>query len=99
MAGRLREVTREFARGEVPLAALRDAARAERIDLTLADALIKLIREWEHSPHVNQVWARNELRDRAEALLPSIPAPSSKPKDYTSAMYEAGLRGNLRRER
>ena len=93
---RLREVTREFARGEAPLETLRRAALREPIDRPLADGLLQLIAEWENGAWPNSRWARSELRDRAERLVPAAPEPRKRTEDATATMYGAGLRGHLR---
>ena len=97
MARKLRDVTRDFARGEVPLETLRSAARAERLDRYLADRLLQLISEWENSDWANSAWSRDELRDRADRLVPAAapPTPASG-KDNAASMYAAGLRGQRR---
>jgi hypothetical protein len=100
MASTLRTTTRKFVHGELPLEALREAARREFTNRRMADEILKLISEWENGTSPDSAWARSALRDRVEDLLPSIPEPSKK-RDGASAaaaMYEAGLRGNLRRE-
>lgn len=100
MPSSLRETTRKFVHGEVPLEALRQVARREFLNRHMADEILKLISDWENSTYRNSAWARSALRDRVEDLLPSIPEPSKK-RDGASAaaaMYESGLRGNLRRE-
>jgi hypothetical protein len=88
MPPNLRDVTRAFARGEATLATLRGAARAERMDRHLADAILKLIADWETGARTDSARSRNELRDRAKRLVPSAPAVASRP-DATTAMYEA----------
>ncbi|MGH2919995.1 MAG: hypothetical protein ACRDLS_15545, partial [Solirubrobacteraceae bacterium] len=94
----LRDVTREFARGEAPLEALRGAARAERGDRRLADEILKLITEWESSAWSASAWSRNELRARAKSLVPPAPPASTSRQDPATSMYEAGLRGQRRRD-
>ncbi len=93
----LRNVTREFARGETPLEALRQAARAERSDRRLADEILKLITEWEDSAW-DSALSRNELRARAKQLVPPPPPEPTSRQDATASMYEAGLRGQRRRD-
>jgi len=100
MPSNLRAVTRSFVHGEIPLEALRDAARTEFTNRPMADQILKLISEWEHSKWRDAAWSRNELRARVEDLIPAIPDPSKEKKTgaaAAAAMYDAGLRGNLRR--
>lgn len=75
---------------------MRVAAQREPIDRTVADALLKLITDWERDGRSNSPYARNELRERAGLLVPAAPDPSSRPKDYTKNMYDTGLRGQRR---
>lgn len=86
----MRDVTRAFGIGEATLEDLREAAMAERVDRQLADAVLRLIAEWETS-----AWTRNEFRTRARDLLPATPPPSRRPEG--ESLYEAGLRGQRRR--
>ena len=99
MPENLRNVTREFAHGEATLGTWRAAARTERGDRRLADEILRLITEWENTTWPDIARARNELRSRAERLVPAAPPepPESKrSKDPTTAMYEAGIRGHHR---
>ena len=98
---RLREVTLDFARGEAPLESLREAARVEKFDIHLADALLQAIADWEASAWPNSHWARNELRDRAKKLVPPAPDPSKRKKtgkEHAANMYATGLRGYWRQD-
>ncbi|MGH2919343.1 MAG: hypothetical protein ACRDLS_12220 [Solirubrobacteraceae bacterium] len=98
MPSNLADVTRDFGRGEAPLEALRRAAHAERSDGRLADEILRLIAEWESGAWTASSWSRNELRARAKQLVPAAePAPPAR-QDPTTAMYEAGLRGQRRRD-
>lgn len=95
----LRDVTREFGRGETALETLRAAARAEGVDRRLADDILRLIGEWEKGPSTGSAWSRNELRARAKQLIPpDAPAATEPPrrKDPTETMYAAGVRGQRR---
>lgn len=94
----LRDITRDFARGEAPLEALRAAARAEPVDRRLADEILALISEWERSAWVASAWSRNELRARAKQLVPPAPPAEPSRQDAAASMYEAGLRGQRRRD-
>ena len=99
MARKLRDVTRDFARGEVALETLRGAARKERLDLRLADELLRLISDWERNAPVTSAWSRNELRERAEQLLPTVAPPRTPSgQDNAASMYAAGLRGQRRQD-
>jgi hypothetical protein len=103
MAPKLRDVTREFARGDATLQTLREAARAERANRGLADRILQMIAEWERSATTNSARAKSELRARAELLVPTDPddepdAPADRGDwrggmDATTFMYESGLRG------
>jgi len=94
MPSSLRELTREFARGEAPLETLRGAARAERTDRHLADRILALISEWERGGRTDSHWSRNELRDRAKKLVPDIPVKTvASRRDPTEIMYNAGIKG------
>jgi hypothetical protein len=98
---KLREVTRAFAHGEAPLEVLRQTARREILDRRLADGILALITEWENSSWKDAAWARNALRARVEDLVPTVPPPATSGNtgaSATAAMYDAGLRGHLRRE-
>jgi hypothetical protein len=100
MAANLRDVTRDFARGQVALETWRAAARAERADRQLADAVLMLINEWESKAMAQSVRARNELRARAKQLLPPepvTPPASTYRRDPSESIYAAGLRGQKRR--
>jgi len=90
---RLSDVTRDFARGDTSLEALRAAARAERMHRHLADEILRLITEWENSGD-NSTSSRNELRARAKRLVPPDPPPRKEPAE---SFYEPGLRGQKRR--
>lgn len=98
----LRELTRQFGRGETTLEALRVAARAENRDRALADQLLQLIREWEISPLRASERARNDLREAAENLVPPPPPPlapvANSRRDPSESIYAAGLRGQRRRD-
>ena len=102
MPSDLRELTRQFGRGETTLEALRMAARAENRDRGLADQLLQLIREWEISPLRASERAKNDLREAAENLVPPPPPPlapsSSARRDPSESIYAAGLRGQKRRD-
>jgi hypothetical protein len=93
MGSRLRKVARAFSHGEVALEELRVAAQREMLDGHLAEEILKAIAAWEAGPWPNSVWARNELRDRVEALTPKVEISRPKPADATAAMYAAGIRG------
>ena len=86
----LRDVTRAFGIGEATLDTWREAAHAERTDRQLAEAVLRLIAEWE-----NSAWSRNEFRTRARQLIPPLPPPPRRPND--TSIYDAGLRGQRRR--
>ncbi len=99
MPPNLRNVTRDFVLGVATLGTWREAARAEPVDRRLADEILKTISTWEATTWPDLARARNELRTRAEQLVPAAPleSPESKRKvDPTTAMYEAGLRGQRR---
>lgn len=99
MVANLRNVTRDFARGQTTLETLRRAARTEPVDRRLADRLLALITDWENGPWTASTRARNELRARARLLLPPDPPdppPAARSKDATTSMYEAGFRGQRR---
>jgi hypothetical protein len=96
MPPNLRDVTREFARGQAPLETLRRAAREEPIDRQLADGILKLIADWERTRSPASAWSRNDLRARAKELVPPDPPASSSRRNPTESMYEAGLRGQRR---
>ncbi len=99
MASNLRNVTRDFVLGVATLGTWREAARGESVDRRLADEILKAISDWEATTWPDLARARNELRTRAERLVPAGPPepPESKRKqDPATAMYEAGLRGQRR---
>lgn len=103
MAPKLRDVAREFARGDATLETLRAAASTERANRGLADRILQMIAEFERSGATNSARARSELRARAEQLVPTDPddepdAPADRGDwrgglDATTFMYESGLRG------
>ncbi len=99
MAQNLRALTREFSLGVVTFGAWREAARVERVDRRLADEILRVIREWESTSWPDVARARNELRLRADKIVPPAPLDAPAPKrkvDPATAMYEAGLRGQRR---
>ncbi|HEV2060949.1 MAG TPA: hypothetical protein VGR11_16485 [Solirubrobacteraceae bacterium] len=100
MPPNLRDVTRDFGRGEATLESLRAAARAEHRDRQLANEILTLIGEWENSPQKDSVRSRDDLRARAKKLVP--PAPPDPPASTSrrppgESIYDAGLRGQRRR--
>lgn len=102
MAPDLRDVTREFARGEATLETLRAAARSERSDRQLAEAVLQLIARCESAARTDsaRARARDDLRDRAKQLVPAAPAApagSTNRRPPGESIYEAGLRGQRRR--
>ena len=97
MGGHLRDATRAFYRGEITLDMLRAAAHAERMDRQLADGILRLISEFERNPWAATDRVRNELRDRAKAMIPPDPPPSSGRREPGESLYAAGLRGQRRR--
>jgi len=100
MAADLKDVTRDFGRGQTTLENLREAARAESRDRQLAGALLQLIAEWESTAVTVSVRSRSELRARIRQLVPpeppASPASSGRP-DPAESIYAAGLRGQRRR--
>jgi len=96
MPSKLREIARDFGLGDAPLEAVRQAALKEPIDRVVADALLKVIADWERGGRQNSPYARNELRERVQQIVPAAPEPSSRQKDYTKNMYDTGLRGQRR---
>jgi hypothetical protein len=100
MPADLRDVTREFGRGQTTLENLREAARAEPRDRQLAGALLQLIAEWESTAVTVSVRSRSELRARIRQLVPPDPPASpeaSARRDPAESIYAAGLRGQRRR--
>jgi hypothetical protein len=97
MRRRLREVAREFALGEAPLETLRLAARDERLNIGLAEELLRLIADWENSPWSTSASSRDELRERVRVLVPA--QEKTDTVNYTAAMYGAGIRGQRRKTR
>lgn len=103
MPADLRDVTRDFGRGDATLETLRAAAHAERIDRRLADAILRLIADWERKPGRETALTRNLLRARVEDLVPPAPPPPPPPsaaehrRPPGESIYEAGLRGQRRR--
>lgn len=97
MPPNLRDVTREFGRGEATLETLRQAARAERLDRPVADQILRLITDWENSPGSETDRAKNELRARVKQLVPPEPPPSASRREPGESIYAAGLRGQRRR--
>ena len=57
-----------------------------------------MISDWENTSWPDIARARNALRERAERLVPPAPhdEPERRKQDPTTAMYEAGLRGQRR---
>ena len=99
MASNLRALTREFSLGAVTFGTWREAARMEAVDRRLADDILRLISEWENTEWPDIARAREALRARVDQLVPpaALDAPEPKRKvDPTTAMYEAGLRGQRR---
>jgi hypothetical protein len=99
MQYKLRETARAFALGEVPLEVVRDTARAERLDIQVAESLLRVIADWERGGRVNSPYARNELRERVGQVVPAVKEETEKKKSgsyYTANMYETGLRGQRR---
>lgn len=99
MRPNLRNVTRDFVLGVVTLGTWREAARSEPANRNLADEILRVISEWENTTWPDIARARNELRERAERLVPAaaLDEPATRRKqDPTTAMYEAGLRGQRR---
>lgn len=94
----LKNVTREFVLGVATLGTWREAARAEPVDRRLADEILRVISDWENTSWPDIARARNELRERAERLVPPAPPdePERRKQDPATAMYEAGLRGQRR---
>src|SRR5687767_13313607 len=100
MPPNLRDVARDFGRGEATLESLRGAARAERGDRQLADGILRLIAGWENSPQRHSVRSREDLRAEVKQLVPpEPPAPSASTsrRPPGESIYEAGLRGQRRR--
>lgn len=96
----LRDVTRDFGRGQTTLESWRGAARAERDDRQLAAEVLKLIADWENSAWRDSVRSREDLRARAKQLVPAAPAAppaSASRRGPKSSIYDAGLRGQRRR--
>ena len=99
MQYKLRETARAFALGEVPLEAVRQTALAERFDRQVAEALLRIIADWESRGRVNSPYARNELRERVGQVVPAVKEESEKKKtgsEYAANMYATGLRGQRR---
>jgi hypothetical protein len=99
MQYKLRETARAFALGEVPLEVVRDLARAERLDIQVAEALLRVIADWERGGRVNSPSARNELRERVGQVVPATMVEPEKKKsgsEYAANMYATGLRGQRR---
>ena len=99
MQYKLRETARAFAMGEVPLEAVRNLARAERLDIQVADALLRVIGDWERGGRVNSPYARNELRERVGQVVPAAMVEPEKKKsgsEYAANMYATGIRGQRR---
>ena len=100
MPPNLRDVTRDFGRGQTTLESWRGAARAERDDRQLAAEVLKLIADWESSAWKDSVRSREDLRARAKQLVPAAPAAppeSASRRGPKSSIYDAGLRGQRRR--
>ena len=99
MPRNLRDLTRDFGRGDTTLETLRGAARAEPSDRHLAGAILNVITDWENSGWTDSVASRNQLRLRIKQLVPATPPPA-EPKNRRppgESMYDAGLRGQRRR--
>lgn len=97
MRRRIRDVAREFALGEAPLETLRLAARDERLNINLADEILRLIADWENSSWSASASSRDELRERVRLLVPAQEKADNV--NHTAAMYGAGIRGHRRQPR
>ncbi len=107
----LREIAREFGRGETTLAALRSAASSEPFDRHLAQSLLRAIGEFEASGRTTSPQARIELRERVKELAPARPGEEDDEGlpplerewqargDPAAAMYQCGIRGQQGRPR
>lgn len=103
MPTNLRDVARDFGRGEATLETLRAAARTERGDRELADQVLKLIMDWETGGQTHSDRSRTDLRLRVKQLVPAAPtapassAASGSRRPAGESLYAAGLRGQRRR--
>ncbi|HWH23723.1 MAG TPA: hypothetical protein VNW68_02395 [Candidatus Limnocylindria bacterium] len=97
MQSGLRDVAREFARGETTLEVLRAAARTERMDRHVAEEILKLISAWESRAWPDVDRARNDLRAGVKQLVPADPPPSASRRPPGESIYDAGFRGQRRR--
>lgn len=96
----LREITRQFGRGEATLESLRGAALGEHRDRQLAGEILTLINAWERDPYKDSVRCRNDLRAHIKQLVPPAPAAAEASKSRREpgeSLYAAGLRGQQRR--